>query len=393
MKLVQVASVKQLDDPLYRLIQLNGPTLRKLEFMQCGLPLNTIYNKSMELCPNLTAFYYDVDDSSLMQQRIPIDERQWYIPDRPLDLESLAISWVAGYMPIYKLIPYLPKLRSLSIGKSVQRPAELLQAIDRYCPDIEQINFTTARAVYGTVSKTRPAKPVLKWFNVIYQDGFDESMSIIPLLTKHHSTLERFGVMFTQSLPSLTLQTLARLGSGGSRLNNLKTIKLGGLGEAEGATENLIAFLDASPQLEEISLDLDDIVTDQVAAALGRLHNVRSFELIRSGILPSSSLHQLLKEWGLFGRLQFLSFRHNDTIYDMTLMAIASYLDSLLCLDIHDCPGITDEGLSIFSGLLHNLKRLNTLMVRDCDEVSPEVLKKTQELLEQRVTMWYRYRI
>lgn len=386
--LVRVVSLGKLDDPLYQLIKLNGSTMRDLEFMQCTLPLSIMFNNSMKLCPNLTSFYYDVEGGSVMRGVLE-DKQHWFIPDRPLDLEKLAIGQDAGYMPIYELIPWLPKLRSLSVGRSVQRPAELLQAIDRYCPDIERIVFTTARAVYGYVSKEKPAKPALKWFKIMYHDSFDEAVGIIPLLTKHYSTLEEFGVVFIQSVPSLTLRTLARLGGS----NNLKTIKLGGLGEAEGATENLIAFLEASPQLEDISLDLDEIVTEGVAVALSRLQNVRTFELLRSGFLPVPALHELLKEWGRIGKLYFLIFRHNDTVYDMTLMAIASYLGCLRCLDFHDCPGITDEGLSIFSGLLHNLKHLNTFMVRDCEEVSPEVLSRTRAALEERVIMWYRYRI
>lgn len=279
---------------------------------------------------------------------------------------SLELTTVARVVRevVERLLPSIPNLRSLNVGKCYKLTSADVGAILKSCPQLQALHFEGCRIADAALRAIIAANPPLRALNLrdckmVTDSGMKDlfaHFAQLQYLNVSGCKIQRLGIGEAESQDSLRLLDISRTTIRGEALTDIakRFPRLFHLNLEECSQVNeawlKTCFSSPCPALTSLNLSWNSSVTDDCLESVTKLvPNLCSLELEGCYEITDQGVAKVATHCP---RLENLQLEQCYKITDHCLTLLADSCPSLRFLKIRGCNKITAEGLAAFASLL-----------------------------------------
>ncbi|KAI9470446.1 hypothetical protein BDB00DRAFT_880108 [Zychaea mexicana] len=362
------------------LMDLTGPSLVNLEFRNAYFPADVIMDRLFPVCKRLKRLICEMEYDSGSP---PPD---WSPPDNATLPCLTELLWSTEMvLPLDKFLPRCPNLRSLTIESSEFGDTPILRRLDELCPTLQHFSCTDTETI-GSLDQIKPSFAASLSSNSstrkygkgndglrsIYIDQVEalKDDDIIPLIQRHHDTLEYLSIHSDAQL-NRYWSTIAELGT-----RRLTTLDLSHRGPADHLSNMLLSC----PLLEDVTLHYP--VTTQIMDALGQLKQLKRLKIHEGSSDAIEGALQFAQSCSSNGALEAVNFAHSRFVTDHVLTLLGS-IRTLRTVIVGDCPMLTTLGITQFIEKADHIERLGLYGLHAVTDQVMEAIGNNMERIQQ----------
>ncbi|KAI9321031.1 hypothetical protein BX666DRAFT_1875562 [Dichotomocladium elegans] len=304
-----------------------------------------------------------------------------------LKLTDLVLDTPISMPELSHILSLVPNLRRIRINLGVNRNdlGTILTNIDESCLFVSQIQM--AGSYLSTTSFADVHGPGLRELTLETIQGLCDR-HLIPIVQKHHRTLETIRIRSCHTLTNDTMSALATVGC--PQLRDLRINFLWRQGPRFNSRD-LCALLNSASRLETVRLYFsDNVITEEVLDAINQLDHLRVLGLqgCCQSSINSESLVRFMQKDRTSCPIKKLHLPGLYVFTDSVLDAITEQMaHTLISLDIERTDHVTDEAMKRFTDSAAG-QCLSWLNVSQCSRISPQIIKYAKEQLGTNVKVY-----